>query len=182
MASTVAGRVYVLKLTGYRPRTSGPPALVKIGCTSAVERRVAALSTAEGLAEHIPEATLHPLLYSHDELVVVSEERYLPAELVFESECMENKFSVEKAVHAELDRLGLRVVPRRELFFFDDLAEALVRRVCAVGRELSDAERDDVLRQVEDPVRVFLCEGCGGTLDYPQFSLLCTDCCIGEVA
>src|SRR5919112_3896726 len=156
-----SGCVYVLRLTGYNPRDGAPSGLVKVGCSSDVARRVASLSTPESFAEHVPEATLHPLLHSSAELAALARERYLSAELVFVSALTQNKYSLEKAVHGELDRLGLRVVERRELFFWSDLAEALTRRVCAVGRELTDYERDDVARQVSDPTRPLLCEECG---------------------
>src|ERR671920_566487 len=114
-----SGCVYVLRLTGYNPRDGAPSGLVKVGCSSDVARRASSLSTPEGLAEHVPEATLHPLLYSSAELAAIARERYLPAELIFMSALTPNKYSLEKAVHVELDRLGLRVVGKRELFFWD---------------------------------------------------------------
>ena len=102
MAKSSAGCVYVLKLTGYRPRPGGPSGLVKVGCSSGVARRAASLSTPEGFAEHVPEATLHPLLYTSAELAAIARERYLPAELVFVSGATPNKYALEKARELDL--------------------------------------------------------------------------------
>ena len=97
-----AGCVYVLKLTGYNPRDGAPSGLVKVGCSSDVARRASSLSTPEGLAEHVPEATLHPLLYTSAELAALARKRYLPAELVLVSTATPNKYALEKARELDL--------------------------------------------------------------------------------
>ena len=97
-----AGCVYVLGLTGYRPRPGGPSGLVKVDCSSDVARRASGLSTPEGLAEFLPEATLHPLLYSSAELAALARKRYLPAELVLVSGATPNKYALEKARELDL--------------------------------------------------------------------------------